>query len=141
MKSALIILITFLTVNCFGQCAVATMEYEEDFTFNQNMREGIDPKKKREDNDLISLLRVDSTKLKTESYFVTILLKNYQSKKGPSIIKLKLNNGDSLVLREQKIELSTIDYAFGLDENEIFYPIDQYSYDKVATTELMEIEI
>jgi hypothetical protein len=139
MKLALGLFLTLLNINSFGQCSVATMDLD-GYRFN-HVTEGMDPKKKFDENNFIGLLRVDSTKSKTESYFLTIQLKTYPHRKDRlTTITVQFTN-DRLVLREQNIKLSDLDYAFGFDENEIFYNMDKYSYDKISKSDLLKIEV
>jgi hypothetical protein len=141
MNAALGIFLTLLTINCFGQCGIGTMDSGEGYRLNRNVREGIDPKKKFEENDLISFLRVDSIKSKTKSYFLMIQVRNRHSKGGHTTITLEFADRDRLILHEQNIKLSVLDYVFGLDESEMFYEMNKFSYDKVLKADLIKIEI
>lgn len=116
------------------------MDSEYGYSFSRNTREGIDPKRKFDDNDLISLLKVDSTKSKAVSYYLIVLLKDNKGR-GETKITLEFTDGNRLILKKQMMELTDFDYGFGFDENEIFYPLDLYSYEEISKADLVKIEI
>lgn len=141
MQKRTIVLGFFLTLVIYrshGQCSFLDGKLDAGHSFKKNVGHGLYPKEALKNNDLISLLKIDSIGLTNSSWFAAIQFHDRPT--GQVEVTFEFQNKKIVRIRGQQPRLSELDTMY-FDENELVFPIDAPDVELILSIEIVSIQI